>query len=58
METEKVSTKSYTRAQRKSSTSEIHKSAITKHVANSNHVIGWDEAKIIDQQNNKMAKRI
>ena len=55
-ETEKVSAKSYTRAQRKSSTSEIHKSAITEHVASSNHVIGWDEAKIIDQEPDKTTR--
>ena len=56
METEKVSAKSYTRAQRKSSTSKIHKSAITKHVASSNHVIGCDEAKIIDQEPDKTTR--
>ena len=52
----KVSTKSYTRAQRKSSTSEIHKSAISEHVASSNHVIGLDEAKIIDQEPDKTTR--
>ena len=57
-ETEKVSAKSYTRAQGKSSTSEIHKSAITEHVASSNHVIGWDEAKIIDQEPDKTTRSL
>ena len=56
IETEKVSAKSYTRAQRKSFTSKIHKSAIAKHAASSIHVIGWDEAKIIDQEADKTTR--
>ena len=52
-ETEKLSAKNYTRFQRKASTSEIFKSAITEHVAASNHVIRWVEAKIIDLEPDK-----
>ena len=36
------STPGHKELQSKSSTSEIHKSAIAEHVASSNHVIGWD----------------
>ena len=38
---------------RKTSSSETYKSAITEHVATSNHIINWDEAKIIDQEADK-----
>ena len=55
-ETEKLSAKNYTRSQRKASTSEVFKSAITEHVAASNHVIGWDEAVIIDQEPDKTTR--
>ena len=55
-ETEKLSAKNYTRSQRKASTSEIFKSAITEHVAASNHMIGWDEAKIIDLEPHKTTR--
>ena len=41
---------------RKYSTSEIHKSAVTEHVASSNQVIGWDEAKTLDQEPDKTTR--
>ncbi len=47
LETEKVGNKIATRAGRKNSLSNIHKSAITDHVADKNHVIGWDDAKAL-----------
>ena len=52
-ETEKISAKSFTRSQRKSSVTDTHKSAIAEHVAAKNHVISWDEAKIIDKESDK-----
>ncbi|XP_072016570.1 uncharacterized protein [Amphiura filiformis] len=55
-ESEKVSAKSFTRSQRKASASEIHKSAIAEHVAHQNHVIGWDEAQVIDQESDKTTR--
>ena len=55
-EAEKLSAKTYTRAQRQSSTTEVHRSAITEHVAAQNHVIGWKEAKIIDQEADKTTR--
>jgi hypothetical protein len=55
-ETEKISAKSFTRSQRKSSVTDTHKSAIAEHVAAKNHVISWDEAKIIDKESDKTTR--
>ena len=49
-EAEKVSARNFTRSQRNISSSETYKSAITEHVATSNHIINWDKAKIIGQE--------
>ena len=46
-EAENISKKVTTRASRKASQSTVHKSAITDHVVDCNHVIGWKEAKVI-----------
>ncbi len=43
---ESIATRKFTRANRKESTSEFHKSAITDHIAQENHVINWEGAKI------------
>ena len=48
----------FTRANRKASTTEQHKSAITDHVAQENHIINWDEAKILDRDSNTFSRRI
>ena len=48
----------FTRAHRKASTTEQHKSAITDHVAQENHIINWDEAKILDRDSNTFSRRI
>ena len=55
-EVDKVSAKSYTRAQRKASIDEQYKSAVTEHVAATNHAIGWDEAKVIDKEAHKTTR--
>ena len=55
-EAEKISCKSFTRSQRKTSSSEIFKSAISEHVAASNHVIGWEEARVIDLEPDKTTR--
>ena len=55
-EVDKVSAKSYTRAQRKTSIDEQYKSAVTEHVAATNHVIGWEEAKVIDKEAHKTTR--
>ena len=46
-EVEKVSNKIATRAGRKESLTNTYKSAITDHVADKNHVIGWEQTKVI-----------
>ena len=48
----------FTRANRKASTIEQHKSAITDHVAQENHIIKWDEAKILDRDSYTFSRRI
>ena len=55
-EAEKISSKSFTRSQRKTSSSEIFKSVIPEHVTASNHVIGWDEARVIDLEPDKTTR--
>ena len=58
-EVDKFEARSYTRALRKASVDEQHKSAITDHVAATNHAINRDEANIIDKEGHKivMAQR-
>ena len=58
-EAEKASAKAYTRAQRQASVSgAANKSAITDHVSENNHVIGWKESKIRDREQNKKKRLI
>ena len=48
----------FTRANRKLSTTEQHKSVNTDHVAQENHIIKWDEANILDRDSNTFSRRI
>ncbi len=48
--------KHYTRATHTESTAEQHKSAITDHVADTNHIINWDNAKIKDRETDRTTK--
>ncbi|XP_072046224.1 uncharacterized protein [Amphiura filiformis] len=48
----------FTRSNRKASTTEQHKSAITDHIAQENHVINWEEASILDKDSNATSRRI
>ena len=60
-EAEKASAKAFTRSQRKASiTGEPNKSAITDHVVNTNHVIGWEdsEATIKDRDQDRIKRQI
>ena len=58
-EAEKASAKAFTRSQRKASiTGEPNKSAITDHVVNTNHVIGWEEATIKDREQDRVKRQI
>jgi len=49
---------SFTRAQRKASTTEWKKSAITEHVCRDNHVIDWGGAKVIDREEDRSRRWI
>ena len=53
-----MSSKKFTRATRKDSVGEVHKSAITDHVAQHNHVIDLEGAKVIDKDSNKQTRWI
>ena len=52
-EVDKVSKSVFTRANRKESLSTVHKSAVTDHVVERNHVIGWDRARVIGTEQNR-----
>ena len=43
----------YTRSQRKTSTDTIHKSALTDHASQNNHVIDWDNTKVVGRESNR-----
>ena len=53
-EVDKIDKSVITRAGRKESLSTIHKSAITDHVVEHNHVIDWKEGKVIGTALNKI----
>ena len=57
-DSEKIAEKKFTRAMRKSSTTEQHKSAITDHVAQENHLINWEETKIIARDSNPFTREV
>ena len=57
-DSEKISDIKFTRATRKASTSEQHKSAITDHIAQENHVIDWEGATILDRDSNSTTRKI
>ena len=57
-DSEKISDIKFTRATRKASTSEQHKSAITDHIAQENHVIEWEGATILDRDSNSTTRKI
>ena len=55
-EVQKLETLHYTRSTRKASVTEQHKSAITDHVAATNHSINWEESKVIDRESHKCTR--
>ena len=57
-EVNKVSGTVTTRVGRKESLTTTHKSAITDHVVDKNHVIGWGEAKIIGTEQDRYKRWI
>ena len=48
----------YTRATRTSSITDHHKSAVTDHVADTNHQIDWDAATVIDRASDRTSRWI
>ena len=57
-EAEKAGAITYTRAKRKTSLTELNKSAITDHVAMKNHVIGWEDTEILERESNLNNRRV
>ena len=55
-EVQKLESLHYTRSTRKASVTEQLKSAITDHVAATNHSINWEEAKVIDREADKCTR--
>ena len=53
-----ISSQTFTRNKRKESQSTIHKSAITDHVATSNHIIDWEGVKIVDKESNRRRRHV
>ena len=48
----------FTRSERRASEQEQTKSAISDHVARENHVINWDDAKILGKEHDKRAREV
>jgi len=48
----------FTRQRRQSVDEQQNKSAVTDHVVNENHVIGWDEVSILGREGNRSARWI
>ncbi|XP_072048371.1 uncharacterized protein [Amphiura filiformis] len=57
-DSETIAERKFTRANRKESTSEQHKSAITDHIAQENHVIECEGAKALDRDSNAFTRSI
>ena len=50
---DKASQATYTRAQRKASESTFHKSALTDHATQVNHLIDWDNTKVVGRESDR-----
>ena len=57
-EAEKISDTNFTRSTRRASTNEHHKSAITDHVCQNNHIMNWEEIEIVEQESDKFKRWI
>ena len=57
-EVEQIAKRKYSCATRKDSLDEIHKSAISDHVAQQNRIIDWEGAKVINKDSNKQTRWI
>ena len=45
-----LASRPYTRSNRKTSEKEMHKSAITNHMTQKNHIVDWEGAKFVDRE--------
>ena len=57
-EVEQQDGRRFTRSAKQTAETEQNKSAITDHATRKNHVIDWDEARVIGQESNRMARWI
>ena len=56
-EAQKISERNFTRSTRRASTDEHHKSAITDHVCQKNHII-WEASEIVEKESGKFNRWI
>ena len=57
-EAEKISGKNFTRYTPRASTNEHHKSLITDHVCQNNHIMYWEASEIVEQESDKCKRWI
>ena len=57
-EAEKSESRPYTRSSKSLAASEIHKSAITDHVMTENHVMDWDNIRVLDREEDRTRRWI
>ena len=57
-EEEKTGNRNFTRSTSRSSAIEYHKSAITDHVCQNNHVMDWEAGEIIERESDKIQNKI
>ena len=57
-EAEKISDRNFTRSTGRASTSEHHKSAITDHVCQNNHIMNWEASEVVEQESDKFKRWI
>ena len=54
----KISDRNFTRSTRTASTNEHHKSAITDHVCQNNHIMNWEASEIVEHERDKFKRWI
>ena len=57
-EVETLESKKYTRAERKTSLTEFNKSAVTDHAHRHNHLIDWDNTRILDREGDTRTRQV
>ena len=48
----------YTRGEKRASEQVLHKSAVTDHYVRENHLIDWENTKILDRENDRRARQV